>query len=239
MSILGFLKPKALGFTFRTVSQALVDKVKGAPPRPVQAAKYVALHAQRNNPADVLRTLDTFAEEVRWMMSIGPAKGPLINELASRLPGNARILELGAYAGYSSIMIADAFGPDATVTSIEISRQCVESSRANVEFAGLSDQITFLYGPSSEVLATLSGQFDLVFLDHWKDLYRGDLQLIEQKELIVAGSIVVADNVGDIFAPDAYLNYVRSCGKYDSEHREATIEYTNVPDAVEISVYKP
>jgi len=31
---------------------------------------------------------------------------------------------------------------------------------------------------------------------------------------------------------------VRNCGHYDCEHREATIEYTSVPDAVEISVYR-
>jgi predicted O-methyltransferase YrrM len=114
----------------------------------------------------------------------------------------------------------------------------VTSSRANVEVAGLSDRITFLHGSSTEVITTLEGRFDLVFLDHWKDLYKTDLQLIEQRELIGPGSIVVADNVGKIFAPDSYLNYVRSCGHYDCENRQATIEYTTVPDAVEISVYR-
>jgi catechol O-methyltransferase len=88
------------------------------------------------------------------------------------------------------------------------------------------------------MIATLEGHFDLVFLDHWKDLYKSDLQLIEQRHLIGPGSIVVADNVGKIFAPEVYLNYVRNCGHYDCEHREATIEYTSVPDAVEISVYR-
>ena len=31
---------------------------------------------------------------------------------------------------------------------------------------------------------------------------------------------------------------VRGSGRYDCEHREATIEYTGVPDAVEICVYR-
>ena len=135
-------------------------------------------------------------------------------------------------------MIASAFGPQARVTSIEIDQDAVASSRANVEVAGLSDRITFVHGPSTKMIATLEGRFDLVFLDHWKDLYTTDLQLIEQRNLIGPGSIVVADNVGKIFAPERYLNYVRNCGHYDCEHREATIEYTSVPDAVEISVYR-
>ena len=233
-----FLRPVALGFTVKTLRQALVDKIRGAPSRPVQAARYVARHARRGDPADVLRTLDRFAEEERWLMSVGPEKGPLMAELAGRLPADARVLELGAYCGYSSILIAQAFGPGARITSVEIDEKAVESSRANVEVAGLSDRITFLHGPSTEVIDTLDGSFDLVFLDHWKDLYKQDLQRIEERGLIGPGSIVVADNVGEIFAPEAYLEYVRGCGRYDCEHREATVEYTAVPDAVEISVHR-
>jgi predicted O-methyltransferase YrrM len=87
------------------------------------------------------------------------------------------------------------------------------------------------------MIAHLDGAFDLVFLDHWKDIYKSDLQLIEQRQLLKPGSIVVADNVGKFFNPDIYLDYVRNCGHYKSENRPATIEYTAIPDAVEISVY--
>ncbi len=238
MQLWRFLQPSVLGFTLRTGIQALIDKLKGAPSRPVQAARYVAQHALAGDPDDVLRTLDQFAKQERWLMSIGPKKGPLIRELAQRLPANARILEIGAYCGYSSIMIANALGPAARITSIEVDANAVASSRANVEHAGLSDRITFIHGASTRMIPTLEGHFDLVFLDHWKDLYKPDLQLIENRKLIGPGSIVVADNVGKIFAPEAYLDYVRNCGHYDCEHREATIEYTSVPDAVEISTYR-
>lgn len=238
MQLWRFLHPSALGFTLRNAAQTLADKINRAPPRTVQAARYVARHAKPANPDDVLHTLDRFAREERWLMSVGPDKGPLILELAQRLPANARILELGAYCGYSSIMIASAFGPEAQITSIEINADAVESSRANIEVAGLSGQVNVVHGASSDVIATLDGHFDLVFLDHWKDLYKPDLQLIEQRRLIGPGSIVVADNVGEIFSPELYLDYVRNCGHYDCENREATIEYTTLADAVEISVYR-
>lgn len=238
MQLWRLLQPRGLGFALRNARETLVDRLKGAPSRPVQAAAYVAQHARAGDPEDVLRTLDRFSMKERWLMSIGPEKGPLISEMAERLPANARILELGAYCGYSSIMIARAFGPQARVTSIEVSSDSVESARANVEVAGLSDRIEFLHGTSGRFIPELEGRFDLVFLDHWKDLYKGDLQLIEERGLIGPGSIVVADNVGKLFSPEEYLDYVRNCGHYDCEHREATIEYTSVPDAVEISVYR-
>jgi catechol O-methyltransferase len=233
-----FLQPSSIGFATKTVLQFVVDKLKGAPSRPVQVAQYVRQHARAGDPKDVLRTIDRFAEEERWLMNIGPEKGPLLQEMASRLPANARILELGAYCGYSSIMLASTFGAQSQITSIEIDERSIESSRANVDVAGLSDQITFLHGPSSKVIPTLEGRFDLVFLDHWKDLYKADLKSIEAQALIGPGSIVVADNVGEIFNPSDYLSYVRNCGKYASEHRAATIEYTQIADAVEISIFQ-
>ncbi len=239
MNFWRFLLPSSLGFTLMTTRQALVDKLKGAPPRTVQAARYVAEHARQNDPADVLRTLDRFASEERWLMSVGPEKGPLIQELSGRLPADARILELGAYAGYSSIMLASAFGPDARILSVEINKDAVESSRSYVQVAGLSEQILVVHGSSTDIIGTLDQPFDLVFLDHWKDLYLGDLKLIEQRQLLNPGSIVVADNVGKIFGAEAYLDYVRNCGHYACENRVATIEYTKLPDAVEIAVYQP
>lgn len=234
-----FLLPSALGFTLKNFTHSMLDKLSGKPSRPAQTAAYVVEHARQGDPEDVLRTLDRFAAEERWLMSIGPEKGPLIQEMAQRLPANARILELGAYCGYSSITLAHAFGAQATVTSIEIDEVAVESSRANAEVAGLSDQITFVHGSSSKMLATLSEPFDLVFLDHWKALYLEDLKIIEERGLLHPGSIVVADNVGEMFGAEAYLDYVRNCGHYDCENRPATIEYTAMPDAVEISVYRP
>jgi catechol O-methyltransferase len=237
MNPLPFLKPRAIGWSLRTLGQGLVDKIKGAPPRPVQVAAYVREHARQGDPQDVLQTIDRFAREERWLMNIGPDKGPLIAELGERLPANPRILELGAYCGYSSIMMASTFGPGSQVVSIEVSRASVESCRSNVEMAGLGKQVTFLHGPSDEKIPDLEGRFDMVFLDHWKDLYKKDLMLIEERGLIGPGSIVVADNVGDMFSPDEYLGYVRSCGRYNNESREASVEYTDIPDAVEISVY--
>lgn len=231
-----FLMPNALGFTLKNLAHSCIDKLSGAPKRTVQAAAYVAQNARQGDPKDVLETLDEFAAKRRWLMSVGPEKGPLMAELAGRLPDNPRVLELGAYCGYSSILLAQSLGEKATIVSIEIDSDSVASARANVEHAGLSAQISFLHGPSSQMIATLDGEFDLVFLDHWKDLYKSDLQLIEKCQLIKPGSIVVADNVGKIFGPESYLEYVRNSGHYECESRTATIEYTSVPDAVEISV---
>lgn len=237
MQLWRFLAPSALGFTLRNLAHSVADKLLRRPPRPVMAAAYVCEHATKGEPASVLATLDTFAKTERWLMSVGPEKGPLVQEMANRLPANPRILELGAYCGYSAIMLASTFGETARIVSIEVNAASVEASRSNVEMAGLAGQVQFIHGPSSSMIEGLEGSFDLVFLDHWKDLYKTDLQLLEEKGLVRSGTIVVADNVGEIFGDTGYLDYVRGCGRYSSENRAATIEYTALKDAVEISTF--
>ncbi len=238
MQIWRFLMPSTIGFSFRMFRETLFDRLTGAPPLPLRVRDFVAEHARRGDPQDVLEIMDRFATEIRFLMNIGPDKGPLVRELLARLPGNARILELGAFCGYSSILLADTLGEEGRVVSVELSGAAVEGSRANVDFAGLSNRVEIHHGSSTDTIPNLEGSFDLVFLDHWKDLYKTDLEVIEANGLLHPGSIVVADNVGPLFGATEYLDYVRNCGRYDSENRVATVEYSSVPDAVEISVFR-
>ena len=206
---------------------------------PRKVARYVEANARRGDPADVLATMDRYAREEQFLMNIGPDKGPIVQELFAGLAPDARVLELGAYCGYSAVLFASTLGPEGRVVSLEVGEESVEAARANVAHAGLADRVEFILGDSGESIPNLDGPFDLVFLDHWKDLYKRDLQAIEARGLLKPGSIVVADNVGPHFNPTEYLEYVRGCGHYECEHRESTIEYSDDADAVEISVYRP
>jgi len=239
MQLWRFLMPSNIGFSVRSFGPLLIDWIRRAPPLPLRVRDFVAEHARQGDPVDVLRTIDRFATEVRWLMNIGPDKGPLVRELVAKLPAEARVLELGAFCGYSAILLANTLGERGRVVSVELSPASVEGARANVAFAGLSDRVEIVHGASTKIIPTLTGPFDLVFLDHWKDIYRQDLQELERCELMRPGSIVVADNVGPLFGAEPYLEYVRSCGRYESENRPARVEYSKIPDAVEISVYRP
>ncbi|CAM4953962.1 unnamed protein product [Rotaria socialis] len=111
------------------------------------------------------------------------------------------------------------------------------------EHAGVTSRITCIVGSTDNVIPTLSEQFaiqsfDLIFIDHWKEVYLRDLQLLEQMKLIVSGTVVVADNVITPGAPD-YLAYIRNNPNYESIFHEAMLEYTDThKDGVEISIRK-
>lgn len=82
-------------------------------------------------------------------------------------------------------------------------------------------------------------KFDLVFLDHFKKYYLGDLKLLLQEGFLREGSVVVADNVGYPGVPD-YVEYMETTRDFKTTRHETKLEYSKtVPDLVLVSLYKP
>jgi catechol O-methyltransferase len=190
---------------------------------------YVRANAPAGDPEAILAAVDSFSG--RWMMNLGPRKGLVLDEAVDRV-GARRILELGAYFGYSAIRMAHRAGPEASVISIEASPDRHAVSSGMVDYAGLSDRVRFILGRAEDVIPTLDGLFDLVFIDHYGEHYRADLELIEARGLLRPGSAVVADNAV-VHRPtvDPYLDHVRKSGLYDSTlHRVGG-------DGVEVSIW--
>ncbi len=59
--------------------------------------------------------------------------------------------------------------------------------------AGLRSQVEFLLGDAREVIPSLSGPFDFVLLDLWKELYIRCFDLVYPK--LGRGAYVAADNM--------------------------------------------
>ncbi len=206
--------------------------------KPEEVRVFVEANAECGNPASVLAALDRYAEDYFFLMNVGPEKGPLLTAEVEKVGPAARIIELGSYCGYSAVLIAQRLGPDGHLVCVELDPEAVRGTSAIIEFAGLADRAEVIEGASGDIIPTLDGTFDLIFLDHWKDLYEEDLKAFEAHGLLHKGSIIFADNVGPSFNPESYLDYVRTSGKYDSTHHLSTIEYTDRPDAAEVSVYR-
>ena len=217
----------------------IADLIKNIEQQPLRVSDYVAANVAEGDAAGVLAAMDHYALEIAFLINIGPDKGGLVQEVFDRVSKNPRVLELGAFVGYSAILFGMKVGEGGRVVSLEIGEEHAEASRRNVAHAGFADRVEIIQGDSGDSIPTLDGSFDVIFLDHWKDLYKRDLQAIEANALLRPGSIVVADNVGESFNPTEYLEYVRTCGRYESEHHLATIEYSTLPDAVEVSVFRP
>jgi catechol O-methyltransferase len=214
------------------------DRLRRAPPRVLQALAFARANARAGDPDSVLAALDRFGRERSFLMNVGDRKGEILDaEVRAARP--ARALEIGAFCGYSAVRIARLLREwNGRLVSLEASPLNARVAREMVELAGLAPYVEVRHGKAEEAIPTLGAPFDLVFIDHWKDLYLPDLQRLEQHGLLRPGSVVVADNVG-LFDASDYFAHVRGSGRYDSRNVPSTVEYRDeLPDAVEISVFR-
>lgn len=125
---------------------------------------------------------------------VQPEVGQLLLCLV-RLQGARRILEIGSATGYSALWLAQGLGQEGTLTTIELDPGRAGRARENFRrwFGGSTGPITLLEGDALQILPSIAGPFDLIFVDAAKGQYPEFLQQIER--LLVLGGVLVADNV--------------------------------------------
>lgn len=105
----------------------------------------------------------------------------------------ARILEIGAAIGYSSMIMANALNKKVIVDTIEISKERVEIARENIKKYGFERNIRVIFGDGAEVLKALEKKYDLIFIDAAKGQYVEFLT--ECVRLLEDHGVIITDNV--------------------------------------------
>lgn len=132
-------------------------------------------------------------ERPKRMLNITPDTGELLAILV-RATRARSILEIGTSNGYSTLWLAwAASDTDGQVTTIERAADKAELARQNFARAGLADRITLRQGAALDVLAGLTGSFDLIFLDADRPSYPTYLDHLLR--LLRPGGLLVTDNV--------------------------------------------
>ena len=111
----------------------------------------------------------------------------------------SEILEVGTATGFSALLMWEASGKKAKITTLEKYEKRIPIAHDNFDRAGASNDITLLEGDAIEVLATLEGQYPFIFMDAAKGQYINFLPDVTR--LLCKGGILVTDNVlkgGDI-----------------------------------------
>jgi catechol O-methyltransferase len=207
------------------------------------AALYVIKNVPRGNLDAAIQAIDDYAYQHKFLINVGDEKGAILDGALQRAQPK-RVLELGAYVGYSALRIARQLPPGGHLYSVEFNAANAEIARRIVEHAGATDRVTFITGYLGDDGKTLkrlteefgfkSGILDAVFIDHDKDVYLPDLKRILEAGWLHKGSVVVADNVRFPGAPE-YRAYMESEeGKsWRTQAHEAHVEYqTMIPDVV-------
>jgi caffeoyl-CoA O-methyltransferase len=125
-------------------------------------------------------------------IAISAAEGKFLHVLARAVRAE-RILEIGTLGGYSTIWLARALPPHGQLITIELGEHHADVARHNIARANLAEKIEVRVGAALDVLPTISGPFDFIFIDADKETYVDYLKWAVK--LARPGTLIVADNV--------------------------------------------
>ena len=104
-----------------------------------------------------------------------------------------KMLEIGTAVGYSAICFTEFLSEDGIIDTIEREHIRVEEAKENIKKMGLEDKIHILEGDAVEILPTLDGKYDAIFIDAAKGKYPFFLK--ESLRMLESDGIIFADNI--------------------------------------------
>jgi caffeoyl-CoA O-methyltransferase len=103
------------------------------------------------------------------------------------------VLEIGTYLGYSALCFAEGLAEGGKVITLDIQEDTNKIARSFVERSEYRDRIEFHLGNALDIIPSLPGSFDLVFIDADKPNYSNYYHLVFDR--VRPGGFIIADNV--------------------------------------------
>jgi caffeoyl-CoA O-methyltransferase len=147
------------------------------------------------------------------LMMVGLLEGRFLALLVRSLRAK-RILELGTFTGFSSISMALALPPDGRLITCDVNEETTAIARRYAEEAGVVDRIDYRLGPGLEAIASLDGEFDLVFIDadkpNYLKYYEATLPLLAEHGLVILDNTLWSGRVADPGEDDENTRAIRA-----------------------------
>lgn len=153
-----------------------------------------------NDRSPLLREMEAFARVHHVPIMDLTGSEVLLSLLAMQRP--TRILEVGTAIGYSAIRMAELL-PDAEIVTIERNARRFEEATEFINRSDVRDRITLVHGDAVELIGTIEGEFDAVFIDAAKGQYQKFFD--GYGALVPIGGTIYSDNLflrGDVLLED-------------------------------------
>ena len=188
--------------------------------------------------ADVLQQLrQETARHPRAIMQIAPEQGQFM-ALLVQLIGAKKVLEVGVFTGYSSLVVALALPPEGKMVACDVSEEYTAIARRYWQQAGVEDKIDLHIAPALETLEKLLTQgeadtFDFAFIDadksNYDNYYEMALKLVRPGGLIAIDNVLWRGAVADETVQDNRTNKIRALNQ--KIHKDERINLSLVPIA--------
>lgn len=153
--------------------------------------KYILAHI--DSEPDYLKKLvrDTNLHTLKPRMLSGHLQGRMLKMFCSMMSAK-RILEIGTFTGYSALCMAESLPDDGELHTIEINDELEDFLLQMFDTNGFSSKIHLHIGDATQIIPTLDGLFDVVFMDGNKRHYVDYYQVVFPK--LREGGLIIADN---------------------------------------------
>ena len=159
---------------------------------PPDIEEYAAAHSVAESDACRLIREETYRTQDCPQMVVGPLEAAFLKVMALTVRAK-RVLEIGTFTGYSALAMAEALPEGGTVLTCEIDPDSAAFARRYWDKSPHGKKIEVRMGPALETLRTLTGPFDVIFIDADKANYVNYYR--RAKELIAPTGVILIDNV--------------------------------------------
>lgn len=153
---------------------------------------YVQNHSEKEPELLEQLVRETHLKVLQPRMLSGAYQGRLL-ALLSKLMAPKHILEIGTYTGYSALCLAEGLQEGGRIDTIDVNEELANIQRRYFNASGYGAQIKQHLGNAANIIPTLSGTFDFVFIDADKEQYPLYFDLIVDR--VRTGGLIIADNV--------------------------------------------
>lgn len=168
-------------------------------------------------------------------MVVGSLEGAFLKVMA-QLVGARRVLEIGTFTGYSALCLAEALPETGRVLTCEIDPYAAAVARKYFAQSPHGSKIELRMGPALETLRSLTGPFELIFIDADKANYLNYYR--HARELVTKAGVILIDNVlwsGDVLlrpAPDHSTAVIQELNRIIAEDSGVMAVLVTIRDGV-------
>ncbi|HET7314461.1 O-methyltransferase [Salinisphaera sp.] len=176
-------------------------------------------------------------------LQVSPRQGQLMALLVALVEAR-RGIEVGVYAGYSTLWLAEAIGPRGRILACDHDPEITARAAADWASAGLADRIDLRLGDALETLnrevaAGMAGAYDFAFIDADKaryiDYYERCLALVRPGGLIMADNTLWYTRVADPDCRDDQTEAVRAFNRHVAIDERVDISVLPIGDGLTLA----
>lgn len=194
---------------------------------------------------EILRQLrEETANHPMGRMQIAPDQGQFL-ALLIQLIGAKKVLEIGVFTGYSSLVVALALPSDGKIIACDISAEDTNIARRYWEKTGVTDKIELRLAPALQTLDELiaAGEinsFDFVFIDadkkNYPEYYERALQLVRSGGLIAIDNVLWSGKVADPEIQDGQTQAIRNFNEKLHQDERVTLSLVSIADGLTLAL---